>query len=360
MSTPAIDDLFVHTTDTLKAVMRCIDRSGRIGLALLVDEDKRLLATVTDGDIRRGLLAGLTLDTAIAALLPIKETMPNPKAVTAPFGCDAVVQRCLMQERGLRHLPLVDDQGVVVDVVTLRDLVPEPPPGMRAVIMAGGFGTRLRPLTDDLPKPMLPVGGRPVMEWIVDQMREAGIRHINVTTHYKPEKVVEHFGDGRDFGVEFHYVSEDRPLGTGGALGLIPRDSEPLLVVNGDVLCRVDYRQMLEFHHDHHADLTVALSPHDIEVPYGVVTCEGPAIRSLEEKPHISMYVNAGIYLLEPAVYEHVPSGESFNMTDLIQWLLDAGKRVIGFPIREYWLDIGQHADYGQAQDDCENGRLTE
>ena len=117
---------------------------------------------------------------------------------------------------------------------------------------------------------------------------------------------------------------------------------------------------MLEFHHDHQADLTVALSPHDIDVPYGVVTCEGPAIRSLEEKPRISMYVNAGIYLLQPAVYEHVPSGESFNMTDLIQWLLDAGKRVIGFPIREYWLDIGQHADYGQAQDDCENGRLTE
>ena len=118
-----------------------------------------------------------------------------------------------MQERGLRHLPLVDDRGIVVDVVTLRDLVPEPPPGMRAVIMAGGFGTRLRPLTDDLPKPMLPVGGRPVMEWIVDQMRQAGIRHINVTTHYKPEKVVEHFGDGRDFGVELHYVSEDRPSG---------------------------------------------------------------------------------------------------------------------------------------------------
>jgi dTDP-glucose pyrophosphorylase/CBS domain-containing protein len=360
MSTPPIDGLFVHITDSLEQVMCSIDRSGRIGLALLVDENKRLIATITDGDIRRGLLAGLTLEATMADLLPIKERMPNPKAVTAFFGCDSVVQRCLMQERGVRHLPLVDEQGTVVDVVTLRDLVPEPPPGMRAVIMAGGFGTRLRPLTDDLPKPMLPVGGRPVMEWIVDQMRSAGIRHINVTTHYKPEKVVEHFGDGRDFGVEIRYVSEDLPLGTGGALSLIPPDSEPLLVVNGDVLSRVDYRQMLEFHNDHGGDMTVALKRHVVDIPYGVITCEGPVVRRLEEKPCLTMHVNAGIYLLQPSVYEHVPAGESFNMTDLIQWLLDAGKSVIGFPIREYWLDIGQHADYGRAQTDCEDGRLTE
>lgn len=360
MPAPDIRQLLVNPTDTVEAVMRCIDRSGQVGVALLVDDEERLVATITDGDIRRGLLVGLTLDAAIADLLPIKARMPNPKAVTAPIGSDAVTQRCLMQERGVRQLPLVDDRGMVVDVVTLRDLLPESPPAMRAVIMAGGFGTRMRPLTDELPKPMLPVGGRPVMEWIVDQMRQAGIRHINVTTHYKPEKVVEHFGDGRAFGVELHYVSEDRPLGTGGALSLIPCESEPLLVVNGDILSRVDYQQMLDYHNDHHADMTVAVSQHQVEIPYGVIQCEGSIVRSLEEKPRLTMLVNAGIYLLQPTVYEHVPSGERFNMTDLIQWLLEAGRTVVGFPIREYWLDIGQHADYGQAQNDMKNGRFAE
>ncbi len=325
-----------------------------------MDDDGRLIATITDGDIRRGLLVGLTLDAPIVDLLPIKARMPNPKAVTAPVGCDPDVQRCVMQERGVRQLPLVDGDGIVVDVVTLRDLMPEQPPNMRAVIMAGGFGTRLRPLTDDLPKPMLPVGGRPVMEWIVDQMRCSGIKHMNVTTHYMPEKVMEHFGDGSAFGVELHYVSEDRPLGTGGALALIPRESEPLLVVNGDVLSSVDYAQMLEYHHDHEAQFTVGVSQYQIDVPYGVVDLDGSVIRSLREKPTLTMYVNAGCIYCNPVstnryqmrVLQHDRSRE--------QWVLDAGKRVVGFPIREYWLDIGQHADYGQAQSDVENGRFEE
>jgi dTDP-glucose pyrophosphorylase/CBS domain-containing protein len=358
MPSADITHLLVRPTDTVEAVMRCIDSSGHYGIALLVESDGRLIAAITDGDIRRGLLMGLTLDAPIVDLIPIKAQMPNPDAVTAPCDSDPATLSCLMQERGVRQLPLVDDCGIVVDVVTLRNLLPEAPPDMRAVIMAGGFGTRLRPLTDDLPKPMLPVGGRPVMEWIVEQMQQAGIRHINVTTHYRPEDIVEHFGDGRAFGVELHYVSEDLPLGTGGALSLIPQESEPLLVVNGDILSRVDYRQMLDYHNEHQADMTVAIIRHEIEIPFGVVECDGSLIRKLEEKPKLNMYVNAGIYLLQPTVYEHVPSGEAFNMTDLIQWLVEAGKTVVGFPIREYWLDIGQHADYGQAQDDVENGRM--
>jgi NDP-sugar pyrophosphorylase family protein len=171
-----------------------------------------------------------------------------------------------------------------------------------------------------------------------------------VTTHFKPEKIIEHLGDGKAFGVDITYVNEDRPLGTGGALGLMPTPAETTLVINGDVLTQVDFRIMLTYHREHQADMTVAVSQYGIAVPYGVVECDGPLVRRLREKPQVNFLVNAGIYLLEPAVYQFVPSGEPMHMTDLITRLLNAGRRVVGFPIFEQWLDIGQHADYSRAQ----------
>jgi len=226
------------------------------------------------------------------------------------------------------------------------------------VIMAGGYGKRLRPLTEDLPKPMLPIGGRPLMERIIGQLKDVGIRQVNVTTLYKPEKIKDYFGNGEAFGINLNYIHESEPLGTGGALGLLPKTEEPLLVINGDILTQVDFRAMLDYHREHKADMTVAVRQFGIQVPYGVVECDGPNIRSLREKPEMTFFVNAGIYLLDPPVFNFIPSGERFNMTDLIQWLLDAGRTVVSFPVREYWLDIGQTADYEQAKMDIENGRL--
>jgi len=218
--------------------------------------------------------------------------------------------------------------------------------------MAGGLGSRLRPLTEDLPKPMLPVGGKPLMELVIEKLRQVGIRRVNVTTHYKPEKISEHFGDGSSFGVSLNYVNEEKPLGTGGALGLIDEPNETMLVINGDVLTQVDFRAMLLFHQEHQADMTVAVRQYDIKVPYGVIECIGAKVCSLKEKPEINLLVNAGVYLLEPTVYRFIPNGKHFNMTDLIQWLLDAGRTVASFPIIEYWLDIGQVVDYEKAQTD--------
>ena len=200
-----------------------------------------------------------------------------------------------MQENAVQSAPLVDGEGRVVDVVTLQELLPQPSAPVHAVIMAGGFGRRLLPFTEDLPKPMLSVDGRPLLERIVDQLRDSGIEQINVTTHFKPEKIVDHFGDGQAFGVDITYVNEDRPLGTGGALGLMPVPEETTLVINGDVLTRVDFRTMLMYHRSHQADMTVAVSQYGIAVPYGVVECEGPAICRLREKPQVNFLVNAGI-----------------------------------------------------------------
>jgi dTDP-glucose pyrophosphorylase/CBS domain-containing protein len=351
--------LFVTEDTPLKTVLERINLAGRISVALLVDPDQHLLAIFTDGDIRRGLLAGLTMDVPARELLRIKAGMPNPQVVTAPEDTPPARLLEIMQERSVRQLPLVDPSGRVVDIVLLSDFITPPATELRAVIMAGGFGTRMHPLTEDIPKPMLPIAGRPVMEWIVTQLSRAGIRHLNISTHYLPEKIQEHFGDGRQFGVNVEYVNEDRPLGTAGALGLIPAPEEPFLVINGDVITQLDFRKMLEYHQDHRADMTVAVYLHEFQIPYGVVECDGPRLLGLREKPKSRVLINAGIYLLQPAVYQYIPQGERFNMTDLIQWLLDAGRTVVSFPVQEYWLDMGQHADYAKAQKDVHDGRIS-
>jgi len=225
---------------------------------------------------------------------------------------------------------------------------------LQAVIMAGGFGSRLRPLTEDTPKPMLPVGDRPLMEHIIDSFRNAGIQRVNITTHFHPEKITGYFGDGHDFGVEINYVTEGLPLGTAGALGLMGTPTAPLLVMNGDILTRLDFRAMLDHHRQHKADLTMAVRPYEMQVPYGVVESEELLVRKVQEKPVFRYLVNAGIYLLEPGVHQYIPNGQRCDMPELIQRLIAAGHRVVSFPIIEYWLDVGRHGDYVQAQQDLE------
>lgn len=330
-----------------------LDRAG-MGILLLCDSEHRLLGVLTDGDIRRAILRGISFDQPCAAIA-------NKDPLVVPEGASTVEVLHLMDHGRpfvVNHLPVVNASGTVVGLLLRSDLVAEERLPLSAVIMAGGFGTRLRPLTDDTPKPMLPVGDRPVMQVIIEQLRQAGVHHVNVTTHYLPDKITEYFGDGRAFGIELNYVAEDRPLGTAGALGLINAPDEPLLVINGDILTRVDFRAMLEYHRQSGADLTVGVRQYVFQVPYGVIECEGPLVQRIREKPEHHFLVNAGIYLLEPSVHQMIPPGQRFDMTDLIQRLIEHNRPVVSFPIVEYWLDIGQYADYEQAQRDVESGRL--
>ena len=353
MNYSVLQSLFISPDTSIRSAMKCVDR-GSCGIALVVDQERCLLGTVTDGDVRRAILAGTDLESPVSVLLASKVSTQYPKPVTAQSGANRETLLELLHENVLRQLPILDNDGIVVDLVMLDDLIPTQDLQLRAVIMAGGLGTRLRPLTEDLPKPMLTVGGKPLMELVIEQLRQVGIRRVNVTTHYKPEKISDHFGDGSSFGVELNYVNEDKPLGTGGALGLMDAPKEPLLVINGDILTQVDFRAMLAYHREHRAVMTVAVKQYDINVPYGVIECKGPLICALKEKPQMHLLVNAGVYLLEPKVYEFIPNGEHFNMTDLIQRLLDSNHTVASFPIIEYWLDIGQLADYEQAQNDVQ------
>jgi dTDP-glucose pyrophosphorylase len=353
----SIKQLFVSVTCTLHDCIVILDATGK-GIVLVTGDDRHLLGTVTDGDIRRAILGGINLESPVQILLDERAGTAYAAPLTAPIGTPEVELLHLMTTLTVRHIPLVDEARRVVDVAMLGDLVKEYELPMRAVVMAGGFGTRLRPLTEDLPKPMLPVGSRPLLELIVEQLQQAGIRQVNVATHYKSEMISEHFKDGRDFGVDIRYVKEDQPLGTAGALGLLEDSDEPLLVINGDILTRVDFRAMLDFHREHKAELTLAVKQHEFRVPYGVVETDGAAVvTGITEKPIIRHFINAGIYLLNPAVCRLIPNGQAYDIPDLISQLLSEGRTVVSFPVREYWLDIGKTAHYDQAQADVAAGR---
>lgn len=346
-----LSDLCVTPSSRILDAVSCIDRNQK-GIVLVTDEHGSFVGTITDGDVRRAMLAGEKLDAPVSELLARKDRTIYPAPITAPLGTDNATLLEMMKGRGVRQIPILDERQHVAGLVTLEELTPDHVLPLHAVIMAGGFGTRLLPLTEDMPKPMLPVGDRPLMQHIVEQLRAAGIRRVNVTTHYRPDKIIEHFGDGQAFGVELSYVNEDRPLGTAGALGLLEAQTQPMLVINGDILTQVDFRAMLEFHREHHADMTVAVRRYDLQVPYGVVESHGAQVIGVTEKPLLPFQVNAGIYLLEPSAQEWIPQNETFHMTDLVARLLANGRPVVCFPVREYWVDIGQLEDYERAQAD--------
>ncbi len=339
--------LCVPRTASLRDVMAIIDRGGQ-GIALVVGDDYRLEATMTDGDVRRALLRGLGLDATVADVLSNSAKVGQLPLVATPNTPAGELLRT-MNTAGVRHIPIVDDRYRVVGISLLSELIKEQNPPVEALVMAGGFGKRLNEFTKDIPKPMLPIHGKPILEIIVDNLRSSGIRHVNFATHYKGNIIRDHFGDGSGFGVKINYVREDQPLGTAGALGLMDPTTEPLLVINGDILTSVNFRAMLDFHMENSASMTVAVKEHEFELPFGVVELQGECVTGICEKPKMRRYVNAGIYLINPSVRAIVPRKRSYDMPDLITALLNRRERVVGFPIAEDWVDIGHPADYRKA-----------
>jgi dTDP-glucose pyrophosphorylase len=340
----------IEPAASITEAVKRLDLAGT-GALLLADAEGRLRGLLTDGDVRRAMLRGVSFDERCGNI-----------ATAAPVcileGASAAEALRTMNEREVNHLPVVDGTGQLTGLLLRRDLVTEDRVGVSAVIMAGGFGKRLRPLTDQVPKPMLPVGDRPLLERTIERLRDAGIRTVNVTTHHLADQITSHFGDGGAMGVEMHYVSEQEPLGTCGGLRLVDEFKETLLVINGDILTGVDFGDLMGFHRKVKADATVCVRRYEVQVPYGVVEVEDSWLTAVREKPSVSFFVNAGIYLLEPSVQRYIPEGERFDMTDLIARLLADRRPIATFPIVEYWLDVGQPADYAQAQRDVENARI--
>ena len=343
-----LESVIIDPEISIAAAIEHLDRAGT-GALLLCTEGRRLAGLLTDGDLRRAILHDVPLTDpcrTIAIGLP----------VTAGDTISLADALDLMVEHDINQLPLLDANGAVSDFLLRRDIAVDSRPELSAVIMAGGFGKRLMPLTEGVPKPMLPVGDRPVLERTIRQLRRSGIRDVSMTTHYLGDRIEDHFGDGEEFGVRINYTNEDQPMGTAGGLKLLERPAGPFVVINGDILTGVSFDKMLEYHHEHLAELTVGVRRYVIDVPFGVVECEESHVTALREKPSLTFFINAGIYLLEPGAWDSIPEGVFFDMTDLIKVLLDEGRSVASFPIIEYWLDIGRPEDYQRAQDELAPG----
>jgi len=338
-------DILITADLPIIEAIKGLDRSAA-QICLVVDARRHLLGTVTDGDIRRGILRGVRLEDPVIIIM-------NPKPLTASTASTPHERLMLMRSRKLRHIPLIDHHGMVVGVETESEFVAAGDLPNAVVLMVGGLGERLRPLTATTPKPLLPVGGRPLLETILIQLAGFGFRRVFLAVNYMAEKFQETFGDGSRLGLEIAYLHEDSKLGTAGALGALPAPSEhPVLVMNGDVLTSVNYRALLDFHQEHRAAATMCVREYDIEVPYGVVEVEHSRVRGLQEKPVLTHFINAGIYVLDPATLGRLTAGEHCDMTTLLQRIMAAGEEVVAFPIREYWLDIGRLDDFAKANGD--------
>ena len=349
-----VTELSVGPQQPITEVLTVLNHTGGIGVVLVVDESGQLLGTVTDGDVRRGLLRGLGVDG------PVREIM-NASPVTAPLGTPRSDLLALMRSSRKRQVPLLSD-GRLADIAWKDQLLDEQPAGTPSgpvVVMCGGLGTRLRPLTEDTPKPLLRVGGKPVLEHLIAGLAGHGFKSIYLAVNYQAEKIEEYFADGHPWGVSIEYVRESKELGTAGALSLLrDRLAEPALVLNGDLVTGMQYGKFLEFHIERGSDLTIGVKPHDVQVPYGVVKLQGDRVRQIEEKPVYSYFTNTGIYAVNPDVLRLIPHDQRFDMTDVIGELLASDRQVGALPVHEYWLDIGRRADYEKAHQDISNGRL--
>ena len=317
-------------------------------LGLVVDARQRLLGTVTDGDVRRGLLRGLTTD---APVREIMNTAPRTARFGAPLPDDLLAY---MRRERIKHLPVIDFAGRAVDLITVDSLLRPRRQPNPVVVMAGGKGLRLRPLTESTPKPMLEVGGRPILETIIRRCADADFTDFHISVNYRAEVIKDYFGDGGAIGVSVRYLEEASPLGTAGPLGLLPRDiAVPILVINGDVLSKVDLAHMVTFHQRNGGTATMGVREYEFQVPYGVVDLDNHRVAGLREKPVERYFINAGIYVIDPSALAMVPPDIGFDMPDLFENVRQAGLAALAFPIREYWVDIGHHDDFRRANDEC-------
>jgi dTDP-glucose pyrophosphorylase/predicted transcriptional regulator len=342
MKTP-LSELLVSPSFTILETLNCIDRNAK-GIALVVENDLRLLGTVTDGDIRRAILSGSPLDSRIS-----EHMQRNFIPVGLAAGRAEVLD--LMRARSIEHIPIVDLKGKLVGLHVMREIIGAVTRSNWAVIMAGGRGERLRPLTEKVPKPMLRVAGRPILERILLHLVGYGIREIFISVNYMCEIIEGHFRDGSAFGCNIRYLHEDKPLGTAGALSLLPEiPLNPVLVMNGDLITQADIDAMLKIHSCEANAITVGVREFSQQVPFGCIELRNGMVHSIVEKPVISKIINAGIYVLSPDVFRIIPKKTNYLMTTLLEESLNLGHRVGVYPVEEEWVDVGRHEELLKAR----------
>ena len=335
-------ETLVKPATLVRKAIETIDKSS-MQIALVVDTDNRLMGTVTDGDVRRGILKGISLDNTVDKVMETK-----PIIVSSTASRENIL--AVMKQKQIHQIPIVDTKGRVVGLEVLDQLLETGARDNWVVVMAGGLGSRLRPLTDNRPKPLIHVGAKPILETIIENLVEYGFHKFYLSVNYKNEMVKEYFGKGFKWNIKIRYLKENRRLGTAGSLSLLPKKPKrPVLVMNGDLLTKINFAQLMNFHDQNKAAATMCVKEYDLQVPYGVVRMEHQYIRAIDEKPVHRFFVNAGIYVLEPQVLKYIPKKKAIDMTHLFEKAIQDGLKPAAFPIREYWLDVGRVDDLERA-----------
>jgi len=338
-------NILLKPTSTIKEALNIIDR-GAMQIALVVDENEKLLGTLTDGDIRRGLLNNLSLDESIETII-----FKTPTVCTTEDRKEKILEIALAKK--LHQIPIVNKDGKLVGIKEVDELLKPEYKSNRVVLMVGGLGTRLRPLTDNIPKPMLKVGNKPILETIILNFKKYGFVNIVLCVSYKAEIIEAYFKDGSEFGVNIEYVHENKRMGTAGALSLVKEKlTEPFFVMNGDLLTNINFENMMESHLLNNSIATMGVREYDFQVPYGVVKTDGVNIVSIEEKPVHHFFVSGGVYVLSHEVLKYIPRDEYYDMPTLFEKVIEEKEKSISFPIHEYWLDIGRIEEFEKANNE--------
>ena len=338
-------NILLTPTSTIKEALKIID-SGAMKLAIVIDEDEKLIGTLTDGDIRRGLLGDLTLNDSIETIIYKTPTVCNIEDTKEKILEVAIAKK-------LYQIPIVDNDGKLIGIEEVDELLKAKYKSNKVVLMVGGLGTRLYPLTKNTPKPMLKVGNRPILETIILNFKKYGFTDIILGVSYKSEIIENYFGDGSNFGVSIKYIHEEKRMGTAGALSLIRDElNEPFFVMNGDLLTNINFEHMMDYHIQNSSTATMGVREYDFQIPYGVVHVDGINIKSIEEKPVHNFYVSGGVYVLNPDSLQYIPQNEYFDMPTLFENIIADGKKSVSFPIREYWLDIGRIEEFEKANNE--------
>ena len=340
-----IDKIVLQQDATIKDAMKAID-IGAMKIAVVVDSNGVLIGTLTDGDIRRALLKGYGFEHKVLDIVN-----KTPLTCKANESKESILNKTLGKK--IYHLPVVDENGKVLGIEDIENLLLSKEKSNKVVLMVGGLGTRLRPLTEQMPKPMLHVGNKPILETIITNFKNYGFKNIVLSVNYKADIVQNYFGDGSAFGVNIEYVFEKKRMGTAGALSLMDDFfDEPFFVMNGDLLTNVNFEHFLNFHLENDAIATMGVREYEQQVPFGVVNQQEGKILSIEEKPMQRHYVNAGIYVLNPKVLSYIPKDQFYDMPQLFCDLIHAKKEPASFPVHEYWLDIGQMHQLQRAREE--------
>ncbi|MBV1883767.1 MAG: nucleotidyltransferase family protein [Pseudomonadales bacterium] len=336
--------LLSESTSIVDALKVIDNRKLQIGV--VIDGQGKLLGTVTDGDVRRAILAGVGLDESIGQIM-------NQKPISSREGTKRKMLIRSFRKHQVRQLPVLSKTGEVIGLELLDTLQNPEPKDNAVILMAGGLGTRLRPLTDECPKPMLNIGGRPILETIINNFMDSGYREFYLSVNYRSEVIKSYFGDGSSFGANIQYLEETQRLGTVGALSLLPETPDkPFFVMNSDLLTRVNFGQMMDFHHLNRSMATMGVREYSYEIPYGVLKLHNHEIQSIVEKPVQQHFVNGGIYIFEPEVIDYIPKDQYYDMPTLFETLMSERKQTCAFPFREYWMDIGHPEDFERANRD--------